>query len=64
MRRFTVPNKGDKLVLNCGYGGGPDETDCVIESVFNSSGLFDKSIHICATVRIVGTNETFDTELT
>ena len=64
LKQITVPNIGDVITLNCGYGGGPDETLCRIEELHKSSHLFDDGISLGATVRILGTNEVFSTDLT
>lgn len=63
-KQITVPNIGDTITLNCGYGGGPDETLCRIQSLGKSSHLFDEDISLTADVRILGTGETFTTDLT
>ena len=64
LKQITVPNIGDVITLNCGYGGGPDETQCEIESIAMSSHLFDSGSSLSATVRILGTGEVFSTDLT
>jgi len=62
-KQITVPNVGDKLTLNCGYGGGPDETLCRIESLSKCLRLFDEGYSLNAEVRILGTIERFSTAL-
>ena len=62
-KQITVPNVGDKLTLNCGYGGGPDETLCRIESLGKCSRLFGEGYTLTANVRIPGTGERFSTDL-
>ena len=63
-KQITVPNVGDRITLNCGYGGGPNETLCRIESLGHSSRLFGEGFVLTANVRIPGTDEIFTTDLT
>lgn len=62
-KQITVPNVGDTITLNCGYGGGPDETLCRIESLGQCSRLFGEGYSLNAEVRILGTGERFSTAL-
>jgi hypothetical protein len=55
--------RGDIVTLNCGFGGGPDETDClIIAKPYDSKGLFGGMVRNFP-VRIMGTHNTFTTSL-
>jgi hypothetical protein len=62
-KQITVPNIGDTITLNCGYGGGPDETLCRIKSIYHSLKLFGDGYNLSARVSILGTGEEFTTDL-
>jgi hypothetical protein len=50
-RIFTVPNKGDTIPLDCGYGCHEHWEACTILSVFSATRLFDLGADLCASVR-------------
>jgi len=47
----TVPNPGDKITLDRGYGPHESWQNCIILSIGFASGLFDSNQDLCATVR-------------
>lgn len=48
---ITVPNLGDKIMLDCGYGPQERYEECTIVSVFACGRLFDSGFDLCAHVR-------------
>lgn len=55
-----LPKIGDIITLDCGYGGGPNDRECIVlEKPESSFGLFGDP-RVTAKVRILGTDEVFD----
>lgn len=47
----TVPNPGDTLILDCGYGLQEDYKPCRVIGIFAANRLFGDGHDLCAQVR-------------